>query len=179
VFRLSRVKRVATAASLVAVFCMGGALTATKASAATTTTKIYHKGTSYVMTVQPSNSDGRLKNHVYMWEDHNWSTQRWDEGYDSTRGVYWFKSQYNGYCLNVPGYSRSTGVQLIVYPCGNDNNERFVKTYWVDIHAWEISVYYDQALDLFGRAGNGRWVMTAAASNFHTDGNMHWDFANP
>lgn len=95
----------------------------------------YNNG-DYVMTVQPTNSGGRRANNVYMWENFNYTTQRWTMGYDSTRQTYWFQSQYDGSggglshaCLNVPGSTRNTNVGLIVYQCGNYNNERFNLVY--------------------------------------------------
>ena len=124
----------------------------------------------YGITDQPTTSDGRQANHLYMWtiSAANWSTQRWTVWEDTSAGTYTFQSAYGGAsggvaygCINVPRFTKSSGVQLIVYSCsGVPNNERFFSSGGT---ASSLQANYSP-YPLIGIGsnfpGNGAWVIT-------------------
>lgn len=80
----------------------------------------------YVITVQPTNSNGRLTNRLYMWANNGWNSQVFYQWSYRNTYIRLYISQYNGKCISVPGASRKPGTQLIVYSCiGFPTNERF------------------------------------------------------
>lgn len=128
----------------------------------------------YAITDQPTNSNGRLANHLYMWQDNNWSTQRWYY-YFFTNNTYTFQSEYNGYCMNVPGYSTMPGTQMIIYPCNPGSPTANEEFYSNGTMIWPS---YDTNLAIAigsNFPGNGAWVMiyTGDSSNWKEQ----WVFA--
>jgi hypothetical protein len=131
---------------------------------------------AYVITVQPSDSNGRLANHLYMWNNNDWSTQQFNVLKNDNDNTFIFESLYNNECINVPGASNTSGVQMIVYSCaGYPVNESFVDisqciddtgASFCDI--WRL--YYNSYLALGvgsnffdgnnPTGGNGAWVIS-------------------
>ena len=80
----------------------------------------------YVITVQPTNGNGRLANRLYMWANNGWNTQVFYQWSYQNTYIRVYVSQYNSKCINVPGASGTPGTQLIAYSCmGLPINERF------------------------------------------------------
>lgn len=123
--------------------------------------------TAYAITDQPTTASGRLANHLYMWVNNNWSTQKFDFWFNSCNNTIKFQSDYNtNDCINVPGASRSSGVQLIIYPCGNYANELFVASV-DDFSADNFLLSYDENLSVAigsNFPGNGAFVITYGTS---------------
>jgi hypothetical protein len=117
----------------------------------------------YVITLQPTDGSGRHANHLYMWRDNGWSTQKWEMYYDSGNSTYIFQSKYNGKCINVPGSSSTPGTQLIVYSCyGYPNDERFIRQAVPGSIQEQMKTYYNSNRYLsIGTSfpGNGAWVI--------------------
>ena len=150
---------------------------------------------TYGITDNPTNVNGMLANHLYMWaiSSQNWSTQIWTMWFDNSNDTYVFQSTYNGSlgnvhggvaygCINVPGVTKSSGVQLIVYSCsGIPNNERFIATPLASTSdlADELQANYSPYLKVgIGNnfPGNGPWVITWSGS---VDSNSQWQFVAP
>jgi hypothetical protein len=117
----------------------------------------------YVVTLQPSDGGGRHANHLYMWADNGWSTQKWEMYYDPSNSTYVFQSKNNGKCINVPGSSSTPGTQLIVYSCdGYPNDERFYRGSVGGSIEEQIKTYYNANRFLSIGSdfpGNGAWVI--------------------
>lgn len=113
----------------------------------------------YVITVQPTNSNGRLTNRLYMWANNGWNSQVFYQWSYRNTYIRLYISQYNGKCISVPGASRKPGTQLIVYSCiGFPTNERFQS--W---KAGYLTPAYNSRLALaIGSSfpGNGAHVIT-------------------
>jgi hypothetical protein len=128
---------------------------------------------SDAITLQPSNSSGRLANHLYMWAYNDWSTQKWYAYEYYSLDDYLFVSAYNGLCINVPRVSTTSGTQLIVYSCaaesggpgGEPKNEVFNAYAGKSFGGVAGTVFlpsYDSDLALgigSGFPGNGPWVI--------------------
>jgi hypothetical protein len=128
----------------------------------------------YVITDQPTNSDGRSANHLYMWADNGWSTQIFDDEYNSSTNMNVFVSQYDGAdggvaygCINFPGATPDQGIQLIVYSCGvtgQYSNEEFKANYACSnnsCQAYSVAYNSDLAIAIGSNfPGNGAWVIT-------------------
>lgn len=134
--------------------------------------------TAYAITDQPTTANGRLANHLYMWANNNWSTQKFDLLFNSCNGTLQFRSDYNSNdCINVPGASRSSGVQLIIWPCGNYPNELFVAAI-DDFSADNLLLSYDENLSVAigsNFPGNGAFVITYGTS--YSNSKEGWLFA--
>jgi hypothetical protein len=124
---------------------------------------------SDAMTIQTSDSDGKLTNHLYMWNFYGNTTQYWDAYQYLTSDNYLFVSEYNGLCINVPGVSTQS-TQLIVYSCagqsggpgGEPKNEVFNEYVGNDGGAvLELSYDHNMAVGIgSGFPSNGPWVIT-------------------
>ena len=137
---------------------------------------------SYVISVQPSNSSGRVANRLYMWANSDATTQYfyvWAHT-EADSNVLVFQSEYNGDCINVPGVSTHS-TQLIVYPCqgGSGNisgiaeNEVFDRYGLLDAQSFTLS--YDSSLALAigsNFPGNGAWVISYGTN--YSNPNEQW-----
>lgn len=117
---------------------------------------------AYAVSVQPNNTGGRKANHLYMWANENADTQiftLWVKNPGASR-IYVFQSEYNGLCINVPGASEDSGVQLIVYNCENfPTDEQWKATTLVPTGRQAFVVNY------------GRIAMSMAIGSNFFDGN--------
>jgi hypothetical protein len=125
---------------------------------------------NYAVTLQPTNSDGRIANDLYMWTFNDWSTQVFDQlfyaGGAEPDQVY--VSQYNGECINVPGDSTMSGKQLIVYSCtaGKTLNGYSINAqFFANVTAFYsvLELWYDNDLAMAIGSdfpGNGAYVIT-------------------
>jgi len=147
---------------------------------------------TYGITDQPTNGNGRLQNHLYMWSinPNNWTTQIWTVWFDNGNKTYVFQSAYNGSgggvaygCINVPGFTTASGIQLIVYSCaGSPNNERFALPSVPGtggLADYMRANYKPNPYVAIGNnfPGNGAWVITwesLAGLN-----NARWQFTAP
>jgi hypothetical protein len=133
----------------------------------------------YGITDQPTTSDGRQANHLYMWtiSAANWSTQRWTIWLDKSAGTYTFQSAYGGAsgglaygCINVPEFTKKSGVQLIVYSCsGVPDNERFFASSGTSSSLQANYSPYPLIGIGSNFPGNGAWVISwTGAKNSNT-----------
>lgn len=140
---------------------------------------------TYAITDNQKNTGGRLANHLYMWVNNGWSTQKWELLYDSSNSTYIFKSLYDGHdggvahgCINVPGESRNQGTQLIVYSCsGYPNNERFNNFTYCNGYCHNLSLHYDGnlCLDIGNNfPGDGAWVITYGCRSADWKQQWYW-----
>ena len=137
---------------------------------------------AYAITIQTSNSDGKLANHLYMWDYYGNTTQQWYAYEYYSLDDYLFVSAYNGLCINVSGVSGKSGTQLIVYSCaaqaggpgGEPKNEVFNSYAGKNFDGVAGTVFlpsYDSDLAIgIGNnfPGNGAWVIvyTTNYSNY-------------
>jgi hypothetical protein len=123
----------------------------------------------YAISVQPTTSDGRTKNDLYMWAFGRDNTQTWDVYQYLSSNAYLFVSAYNGLCINVPGVTTTSGTQLIVYSCaaqaggpgGEPKNEVFQEVVG-NVHGDVLLPSYDFNLAVgigSGFPSNGPWVI--------------------
>jgi len=140
---------------------------------------------TFAITDNQNNTGGRLANHLYMWTNNGWSTQKWELLYDSSNYTYIFKSLYDGHdggvahgCINVPRVSTDPGTQLIVYSCsGYPQNERFHAGNGCNGYCKILRLYYDDslAIDIGNNfPGNGAWVITYGYNANNWEEQWYW-----
>jgi hypothetical protein len=135
-------------------------------------------GQYYAITDEWQNINGRQPNHLYMWTDGGWTTQKWTEWYNQNSNTFAFQSQYAGNistgaigygCINIPGGSTG-GEQLLDYSCnGVPVNEQFQWAY-PGTPAANAYIGYSSysSLDIaIGNnfPGNGAWVIAYKYGN--------------
>jgi hypothetical protein len=133
---------------------------------------------TFAITVQPNNANGRLANHLYMWTNNGYTTQKFELLFDDSNSTYIFKSLYNSKCINVPGYSTTSGTQMIVYSCsGYPSNERFYGGDGCNGFCKILGLYYDDSLAIsIGNnfPGDGAWVIIYANNALNWKDQWYW-----
>lgn len=129
----------------------------------------YDSGQYWAITDQPSDANGRLQDHLYMWQWQSDDTQIWTVWYNPTTLHFVFQSTYDGKCINIPG-GATGGEQMLNYSCTDvPENEQFQTVYG----GYPGAVQYIGSGDYLSLdiaigdnfPGNGAWVIAYKYGN--------------